>query len=362
MNLLDEFMKQNKNGLTEQLAGWRNYRSAGHYNSWNNYKPENNAWKGSDELQIIAFLLERLFKKSDYLILSTTILSEFADYKNNSMSFKFNQIIHLLAVADLIDKLREQTTLNKYEEYCDESDEDFNQSDQLANYLEDNDFYVLLVKSCLPGPCLIYLNAVMNSLEENLEKICKIGNLIIDFSSKKELFGSLGSIVLKMAIQKYNMLTTDELKANKNFNEYIVEKSKQYKEQADSLSLEKITKNLTFLDRCILEGLKINFPSLRNELSDIFSELSKTPNNKELHSSTLINGGFFQPENKLLPQKNKLIEILDYFLSLDKVKKLISQSSEEDKQMFVNYMIDMVNNRETDNQTSKEQLDVKSCT
>lgn len=79
----------------------------------------------------------------------------------------------------------------------------------------------------------------------------ELSSLIITLSSKKNQFGPLGHLVLKIAIKYYK-----ELAESKNLSRLfeIVESHQKYAD--DSLPLEKIIEELSFLDKFILRGIK----------------------------------------------------------------------------------------------------------
>lgn len=133
MGLLKKLLKEEKNELTRNLEGFITYRKAGDYDAWNNYQPKENVWTKKEEINVITFLLNYLFKSEASF---EEDLKKFTE--NNSMQFKFFQIIHLFVMTELIVKL--------------ESDvEQKENNDQLLNFLEELNIHIF-IRSAVPGP------------------------------------------------------------------------------------------------------------------------------------------------------------------------------------------------------------------
>lgn len=337
MKLLNEFIEQkennNENGLLAQLEGWIRYRDSGDYNAWNNYQPNMDAWNKKEESDLVIFLLERLFHSSNLLISTEGVHSEFVNNEDYPMGLKFSRIVHLFAVASIV-----------YEQH-----NKVGKSYEDSFFYNDNNFNVLFVNSSLPGPCLVYLGVIKDSSLSNLEKMKKIRDLILKFSSKKELFGSLGHLVLKIALQEYNILVENAPQNGASLNKAALKKIEELQKEVDEVSLEKIELDLTILDKYILTGLKINFPLLQelNYKQKLFTGLFKDPNEaleKPINRHKGVKKGFFHTGSE--SKGNNLVNFFEKFCDLNEFELIISQSSEKDKQGFRDYIMNILYNND----------------
>ena len=162
------------------------------------------------------------------------------------MRTRFFQILHLLITVDICKRLYIDFELKELDK------------DEWLELLDDDCMDIeYLIKSIVPGPCLVYLHALkLSKLDEKtkmgdlLECICKINSIILDYF-KNQQFGILGNLVIYMAIQEY-----DRLAKICNIKEYIEFIDKYRLDPNISEQFKMINEKLSVLDKCILYMLK----------------------------------------------------------------------------------------------------------
>ena len=291
MNLLERLVKQEQGNLVNNLRGWVTYRQAGDYNAWNNYQPSPDQWNQEDEAKVVLFLLKQLSGESVYPIDLIKIKKQLEVDKQDSMSFRFFQILHLYTVLDILDK---QTNLY-------DDDEESNALEQLQSL---NIEY--LINSAVPGPCIAYLGALRASSEDNLTKISEISCLIVDLTSKKNQFGVLGHLALRIAVQDLEalarVLEASDSRLKKKLSG-VLEKSKVAIEEC--FSLEEIVVGLTFLDTMVLKCLeKLNYEIGEINFSDWKTTLSKVKGEPVGRLDVDIDNNMVLPSDNVLAHRN----------------------------------------------------------
>lgn len=206
MKLLHELIKISKHGKFIHSSIEKNLFSfiaceleQGNYNMINNYKNIDNEWTVNDEINFIKWMLKRInlnIHDEFYILIKSEINQE-------EKCIGFAKILHLFVTIDTLLLLYEQEEyikqfnmngvkgiLSDEEEYIKQYQTNYVKHGPLKEFL-DNHNIILLVDQGIPLPCLIYVNAIINSQLDNELKysiIFEIGSNIIH---NLEVFDSL---------------------------------------------------------------------------------------------------------------------------------------------------------------------------
>lgn len=195
------------------------------------YEPEfENGWDDEEQAAFIKSILKNNLKHFGHMAVP------------NSIEINLPCIAHLFASLRI---LEETANLS--------GSEKFNKLKEIGALAQ--------VEAGMPGPCLIYLNAILkSSTYDNISKIGLLNDVINNLKDKTNKYGVLGTVVLSVAIKEWFLI---ENGLDKHQKDVLSEDAETFGSLQGKYSLEKKTE-LTFIDKCIMrvwEKAKIGIDS-----------------------------------------------------------------------------------------------------
>jgi hypothetical protein len=227
--LRDLTIEKDDSLLVEALFGYIACElEAGNYNTLKNHKNENPEWTLEDEIDVIKWILRASrFDIPDNL--EEIIKSDIASSEEKLI--RLPQIAHLLSSFDI---------LSNYEEKI----EPIDALSQLRHR-----GILILEEEGMPGPCLVYINAIKNSSLDDRLKMSLIHNVASKILRSMDIFDPfLAKIALRAATDELSEFV-DRMEQGSLKNKLCAD-IEMYINQAQHT---KDTKKPTFISNCIIK-------------------------------------------------------------------------------------------------------------
>lgn len=215
------------NKLIEALVEYQNALDRGDYTSLDDN--DDIIWSENGGIEIVQDKLLLLLNMSGFEIGQASLKKDLI--KN---SVELSQILNLLALLDILKNQKEKNA---------NPGEEWRQLKAMGA--------IVYIEAGLPGPSLLYLNALRNSLIDEEIKLLLIEGIIINAQCNENKFGILDKIVLKVAVNDWlNIVKNSSLRNAEKIN------SKKIIKSNSSFSDEEIFQKMNSVERYLLIALQ----------------------------------------------------------------------------------------------------------